>query len=218
MKRILPFLKWNSINEEQKIIENELSQILESQNPSEEEWYQFLDQSYEAYKQNEERDKNPDGRMQDGQKFWIFEYPIHEIMRKTGCISILESLTLIMQKFGYGESVDLMHYMMNDFSLEWENSYNGTKPKLHFIFEGPSDNHIDDSGTLNVGDPNSPRKTPALTIKIFSKTDIDFNGLGVGIPGNRNNTSICVFPEVSSGDIPDVLIDIYKIVKQVNTK
>lgn len=213
MKKIKTFSKWNSVNEEKKLLENELSQILENEDFDENKWYEILSQSYESYKNVEEREKNPTGKMREEQKFWIFEYPIHDIMRNTGCLSILESITSIMKKFGYGESADLMHYMLNDFSIEWENSLNGSKPAFQFLFMGPSYNWIDKSGQLNVGDPNSPMKVPALTLKIYSEYPVDFKELSVGI----KEDNFCVFPEISSMDIPDVLIDIYKIVKRANS-
>lgn len=175
--------------------------ITESFNEDPNYWYQKLDASHKDYVESEEDYNNPDNDWDEeeyGPKFWIFTTPVHEYLKNKDMLSILPAII----KFGesIGLSADLVkfeHYMMNDFSINWEGH---DYPNFSISLEG--DEHETQAMIINTN---------------TDRTLHDIVGAHLIIRAQMNKTDEEIeWSLTSNNDIPEVMMDIYDLKNRIN--
>lgn len=177
--------------------------ILENNN-TKDYWYRKLSQSYKEYQNDEQNYHDPDNVWGNEDKFWIFDEPVHEIMKSTDCLEILSIITDLMKSAGFKNKPYVQHNMMNDFQLDYGD--------IEFSFTGAA---YQDRPTpvkiITKHDPK-PNEKPYTEVLMHVDFPIDFTELEVG-KKYENQMSSCRFELRDNSDIPDIVIDMYRIMQ-----
>ena len=168
----------------------------ESFNVETEHWYKILADSHEKYVNDEEDYNNPDNDWDEeefGPKHWIFETPVHEYLKKKDMLSVVPAIIKFGESLGMSsDTVEIEHYMMNDFSIQWKGF---EYPEFSISLEG--DEHETQARILRKEEDRTLHNTIGahLIIKLFTKdkpTEIEWS-------------------LTSKDDIGDAMMDIYSL-------
>ncbi len=176
--------------------------LFESVNRDFEFWYGLLSDSHGDYIESEEFYNNPEDDWDEdeyGPKFWVFEKPVHEYIKEKDMLLILPEIAEFGESIGLDFSIlDIEHYMMNDFSISWKGySY----PTFNIRVEG--DEH--ETQSIIIG-PNKDRTLHNIV------------GAHLVVEMFLGETKSKMWSLTKKEDIPDLIMDLYDIKKEIEIK
>jgi hypothetical protein len=179
---------------------------------SSDKWLSILQKSYEDFQYSENYFNNPDNDWLDSEKWWIFEKPIHILMKELGILEVFDGIVKYAESHNFNQKDMLIeHYMMNDFTVGWKDAFEVEKTiearqNMSFSFEAifsypPDENNVKAITSDQLKHYTAYNRQPS--------SDID-NYVAASFDGHPNKKEM-KWELRNMADVADMMMDLYDI-------